>query len=94
MPSTSNWLHRLEFEVWQVPGVSRAWRREFADGSYVLVTDPGGYDLPETGGPYSAMALTATDELRELQPLFSTTQDIYRWLRHCQRLTDGKLSPP
>jgi hypothetical protein len=63
MPSSSPLLSRLGFEVWQVPGVSRAWRREFEDGSFILVTDLGGFDLPESGGPYCPMFLSRRFQL-------------------------------
>jgi len=76
------WLRRLGFEIWHLPGISRAWRYDFADGSYLLVTDLGGYDLPEPGGPFSAIALTLDDELIDAQPyLLSAAQLFRRFLR-------------
>jgi hypothetical protein len=86
MPSTSRWFLQIGFQVWQVPGVSRAWHYEFANGSYVLVTDPGGYDLPELGGPYAAIALSLADEVIGHQERLRSTRQLVYWLRHIIRL--------
>lgn len=86
MPATSRWFLRLGFEVWHVPGISRAWRYDFADGSFVLVTDLGGYDLPEPGGPYSAMSLSAANELVDYQEWLRDTKDLFRWFSRMSRL--------
>lgn len=85
MPATSSWFTECGFQVFQVPGVSRAWRYEFLGGLYVLVTDVGGYDLPEIGGPYAAMSLSCRDELLEIQTWLRGTRELHRWLRHIQR---------
>ncbi len=86
MPATSRWFLRLGFEVWHVPGISRAWRYDFADGSFVLVTDLGGYDLPEPGGPYSAMSLSAANELVDYQEWLRDTKDLFHWFSRMSRL--------
>ncbi len=86
MPATSRLFLTLGFHVWHIPGVSRAWRREFADGSFLLVTDSGGYDLPEPQGPWSGMFLSGRDEFIELAPPARRMQQIVRWIRHTERL--------
>jgi len=86
MPASSRLFLTLGFEVWQVPGVSRAWRLELSDGSFVLVTDIGGYDLPEPGGPYSAIGMRRSYELIESVSLLRETKSLMRWLSHLQRL--------
>lgn len=86
MPRTSRLFPKLGFEVWQVPGVSRAWRCELPDGSFLLVTDVGGYDLPDPGGPYSAIGLTRANDLIELESILPATKDLCRWLGHMKRL--------
>ena len=86
MPRSSRLFPRLGFKVWQVPGVSRAWHRELADRSYLLITDLGGYDLPEPGGPYAGMYLSAQDELIEFVPWLGDTAALSDWLRHVGRL--------
>lgn len=86
MPRVSQTFLRLGYEVWSVPGVSRAWRREFADRSYLLITDIGGYDLPEVGGPYAGMYLSAHDELIECVPWIPNSRNLFGWLRHTERL--------
>ena len=84
-PTKSYWFVEMGFEESHSPGVSRAWRYQFADGSFVLVTDVGGYDLPPLRGPYSGMHLSAQLELLDIAPLVRSTRDLYRWLRHRQR---------
>ena len=86
IPTTETWFWRLGFQVWQVPGMSRAWRYEFTDGSYVLVTDLGGYDLPDLGGPYAVMSLSPTDELIESHEWLHSTGQLFRWFKHTERL--------
>lgn len=86
MPRISPTFLRLGYEVWSVPGISRAWRREFADRSYLLITDIGGYDLPEIGGPYAGMYLSATDELIECVPWMFSARNLFGWVRHTERL--------
>jgi hypothetical protein len=85
-------MKQLGFHVWCVGGVSRAWRRFQDDGSYLLVTDVGGYDLPEPNGPYQAMLLTAQDELVEIQPPFWQASRLVRWLRRFERLLERNQS--
>ena len=80
-------MKQLGFHIWCVGGVSRAWRRFQRDGSYLLVTDVGGYDLPESTGPYLAMQLSATDELVEAGSLIQRAALLVRWLRRLERLT-------
>jgi hypothetical protein len=77
---------KLGFDVWHVPGVSRAWRYNFTDGGYVLVTDPGGYDLPEFGGPCVALLLTEADDVIEGPAWCSGTRQLIYWFRRaCRR---------
>ena len=85
-------MQQLGFHVWCVPGVSRAWRRFQDDGSYLLVTDVGSYDLPEPNGPYQAMLLTAQDELVEIQPLIWQASRLVHCLRRFERLAEGNQS--
>lgn len=84
-PSTSPEFVRLGFHVWSVPGVSRAWRYEFDDGRFVLVTDTGGYDLPEPTGPYVAICLSGRNEQLDFQPLLRDMKAVYRWFRRQSR---------
>lgn len=86
MPTTSEWFLRFGFTIWHTPGVSRAWRYDFAGGSYVLVTGLDGFDLPEWGGPYSAMLFSSTDELIEYQEYLSSTKQFVYWFNHASRL--------
>ncbi len=87
------WFPALGFSVLHMPGISRAWRFEFADGSYLLVTDLEGYDLPQAGGPYSAVWLSAQDELFEHTPMLSQTKDRYRYWQHCVRTLRNSTQP-
>jgi hypothetical protein len=81
-------MRQLGFHVCCVGGISRAWRRFQRDGSYLLVTDVGGYDLPEANGPYQAVQLTANDELVEVRLLIQRASRLVRWLRRRERLVD------
>jgi len=86
MPATSRLFLDLGFQVWHIPGVSRAWKREYSDGSFLLITDAGGYDLPEPTGPWSGIYLSHRDEFLELAPLARRMKEIIRWIRHTERL--------
>jgi hypothetical protein len=89
MPKTSEWFTRVGFTVDHTPGVARAWRYEFAGGNYVLVTSLDGFDLPERGGPYSSMLLSASDQLIEHQEYLKSTRQLIYWFAHAARVTDG-----
>ena len=68
-------MKQLGFHVWCVAGISRAWRRFAQHGSYVLVTDIGGFDLPEPNGPYQVVPLTAQDDFVDGQsPIWRASQ--------------------
>jgi predicted Fe-S protein YdhL (DUF1289 family) len=75
-----------DWRVWHVPGVSRAWCRDYPDGAYVLVTDAPGYDLPDPGGPYAVYYLTANSAVVESVPLLPQPNSLVHWLRHIDRL--------
>lgn len=83
--AAGHWLQFQGFTVVHTPGISRAWRYEFPDGRFLLVTDVGGFDLPEQGGPYSAICLSRQDELVEFAPLLMKSKDLYRFIRRQQR---------
>jgi hypothetical protein len=88
-------MKQLGFHIWCIGGVSRAWRRFQRDGSYLLVTDVGGYDLPELHGPYQAMQLTANDELVEVRSPIRRASRLVRWLGRRERLANGiQLAEP
>lgn len=92
MPETDRWFIPNGFQVWHVPGISRAWRFEFMDGSFLLVTNLEGFDLPEPGGPYSATMLSMQNDLIEFHAWLRTTQDIFSWFRHATRLQAHRSS--
>lgn len=85
MPITSSWFSKLGFEVLNCPGVSRAWQYDLADGSFVLITDLGGYDLPEPGGPYSAMVLSSANDLGEVCANLATPRSLFQWFARVRR---------
>ena len=84
--ATNYWLRRLGFHVWHVPGVSRAWRFEFVDGAYLLVTDLDGYDLPDPSGPYAAVAMSSGDEVIDSEPWLGDMNELFRWFRDMLQL--------
>lgn len=87
-------FQRLGYDVFQVPGISRAWRYELSDRSYLLITDIGGYDLPQPGGPFSGMYLSGRDELVEIVPCLDSARDLFQWVRHIERLAIHRSSVP
>lgn len=88
MPRISLMFLQQGYELFYVPGISRAWRRELPNRSYLLITDIGGYDLPEPGGPYSGMYLSAQDELIEFIPWMPDARGLFGWVRHAERLAE------
>ena len=77
---SKDWLHALGFSVVLAPGISRAWRAELRDGRYILITDIGGFDLPDPKDPFSAACLSMQDELLEFAPLLSSTTDLLKFM--------------
>jgi hypothetical protein len=90
---TAEQMRRLGFHVWHRGGVCRAWERLLSDGSYILVTDVGGYDLPDPAGPYSGWLLSAADSLLECRTLLQTPRQLCRWLRHADRIAARRGRP-
>ena len=86
MPATSRLFVDLGFQVWHIPGVSRSWKREYADGSFLMITDAGGYDLPEPKGPWTGMYFSRRDEFIESAPFADRMKEIVGWIRHTERL--------
>jgi len=74
------------WEVWHVPGLSRAWRCEFSDGHAILVTSVDGFDLPEGGGPYAALYLSPHDDCLAHEDYLAGPRQLARWLRRMHRL--------
>jgi hypothetical protein len=85
MTPRRDWFQVQGFTIVHTPGISRAWRFDFSDGGCLLVTDVGGFDLPEPGGPYSATCLSRREELVEFVPLLRRTKDLHRYFRRWQR---------
>lgn len=78
-------LESLGFVVLHTPGLARAWSYEFSDGSSILVTDVAGYDLPESGGPYSVIWLSRREEIRKYVPAIFQAKYVYRFVLRLQR---------
>ncbi|OJW22206.1 MAG: hypothetical protein BGO49_19465 [Planctomycetales bacterium 71-10] len=83
-PISSHWLARLGFVMSHQPGVSRAWRLDVGD-DYLLVTDVGGYDVPEPGAPASAYAFTRSDDLLEFEEVLIDSRSLHGWVRSASR---------
>ncbi|QDT56902.1 hypothetical protein Pan44_49640 [Caulifigura coniformis] len=69
-----------------IPGISRGWRREFPDGSWLLVTNVDGFDLPDPGGPYVATYLTRQDEPLHHADYLADPRELIRWVHRMNRL--------
>jgi len=87
-PGVGHWLAGLGFVVVHEPGISRAWRLDL-DGGYLLVTDVGGYDLPEAGGAASAYRFTRRDELEEFVELLADDGALRGWVREARGRVGG-----
>ena len=85
-------LPTLGFVVFHTPGIARAWKYDFPDGSSLLATDLEGFDLPLPNGPFTVVKLSHRDELIEAAPLLLQPKDLYRYLRHMQRQFDWQAS--
>ncbi|HEY1602280.1 MAG TPA: hypothetical protein VGG64_21940 [Pirellulales bacterium] len=85
-PESNCWLRRLGFYVWYVPGISRAWRLDFASRDHLLVTDVGGYDLPGTGGPYASILVLSTGAATELHSCLNGTIELVDWVERTIQL--------
>ena len=94
MPVKRHLFPMLGFVVSHTPGIARAWRYEFPDGSSLLVTDLEGFDLPHPDGPYAVLYLSPRDELLEVVSELQRPKDVYRFVRRKQRLVAWRLSPP
>jgi hypothetical protein len=79
-----HWLAALGFELVHEPGMSRAWRLELA-GGYLLITDVGGYDLPEVGAAASAYRFTSDDELEEFAEVLVDARALHGWIGRARR---------
>ncbi len=83
-PPKTHWLAAIGFERMHTPGISRAWRLEIEDG-YILITDIGGYDLPEIGEPASAYIFSKYDELLEFEGFLKDSQAVLDWVHSAMR---------
>jgi hypothetical protein len=66
------------------PGISRAFRLQIDDG-YLLITDVGGYDLPEVGGAASAYVFSNADEVVEFEEFLEDSRALFDWVRSATR---------
>lgn len=82
--SEGHWLAALGFELVHEPGMSRAWRLDLGEG-YLLVTDVGGYDLPDVGAAASAYLFTRWDELEEFAEALLDARALHGWVRAARR---------
>jgi hypothetical protein len=80
----THWLADLGFECMHTPGISRAWQLYIDDG-YILITDVGGYDLPEIGAPATAYVFSNADEVLEFEEFLNDSQALFNWVRSARR---------
>jgi len=89
----SAWLE-TEFRVHHSPGVARAWLRIEPTGDWYMVTDPGGYDLPERDGPFVVTHVARGPEHDEDPQLLPHRAALAAWLRErttCRIPTDNRF---
>lgn len=75
-----NWIER-GFKVHHKPGVSRAFIRTEADGRQLILTDLGGFDLPNRNGPFLICVIDRNDQLVDGPVELPTRLALARWLR-------------
>lgn len=92
-PSLAVEFPRLGFTLEHTPGVARAWRQDLDDGSYLLVTDVGGYELPHRNGPFSGLHLSPHDVLLDSAPWLPHAVDCLRWVGGRQAAAESLRLP-
>lgn len=75
-----NWIER-GFQIVHKPGVSRALVRVESDGRQLVLTDTGGFDLPDRNGPFQICIINSGDELLEGPVELPSRLALARWLR-------------
>ncbi|MEM6365691.1 MAG: hypothetical protein AAF745_14780 [Planctomycetota bacterium] len=74
-----NWIER-GFRLLHKPGVSRAWVRVESDGRQLILTDIGGFDLPNRDGPFLICIINRDDELIDGPVELPNRLALARWL--------------
>lgn len=69
------------FVVYHTPGIARALMHCGSSGNYILLTDIGGFDLPDPGGPFVAQQLSVDDRLISGPETLADRQQLVDWLR-------------
>lgn len=88
-----DWIERA-FRVEHQPGVARSWQRIEPDGSLIVLTDEGGFDLPSRDGPFLACHFSSDDELLGGPDPLPTRLALAVWLRArstCPIPTDPRM---
>lgn len=75
-----NWIER-GFQMVHKPGVSRAWVRVESDGRQLILTDTGGFDLPDPNGPFQICIFNRVDEVTDGPVELPNRLALARWLR-------------
>lgn len=75
-----NWIER-GFQMVHRPGISRAWVRVEADGRQLILTDTGGFDLPDREGPFQICIVNRNDEMTDGPIELVDRLALARWLR-------------
>lgn len=88
-----NWIER-GFRVEHRPGISRAWVRVEKDGRQLILTDPGGFDLPCRDGPFQVCMVSRDNEMLDGPVQLGNRLSLARWLRSRSAIpipTDPKI---
>ena len=75
-----NWIER-GFSMHHKPGISRAWVRVEPDGRQLILTSPGGFDVPSRDGPFHACIINRDDQMVDGPIELPTRLALARWLR-------------
>lgn len=76
----ANWIER-GFRLEHAPGISRAWVRTEPDGRQLVLTEPGGYDLPSRDGPFQICLFGSDDQVLEGPVEIHSRLALAHWLR-------------
>lgn len=87
------WLE-LQFGVTQTPGVARALTHFENNGDQTIITDAGGFDLPNRNGPFLVYRVARDGRTLDEPTLIESRHILARWLYNRIRIhipTDPRL---
>ncbi|OYP34224.1 hypothetical protein [Rhodopirellula sp. MGV] len=87
------WIERA-FRVEHRPGIARSYWRVEPDGTIIMLTDEGGFDLPSRDGPFLAIHMDRDNNVLCGPECLPTRLSLAVWLRPrstCPIPTDPRI---